>query len=210
MHRNWIYRLILTSGLVASLAHAQHSCVNGIRVDGTIIDPTGAVIPGAQVRAHNGETATTDTAGHYVFPCIPATSTTLTAQADGFAKGTDSAHARQGRTVHVNLQLAVSAVQTDVQVNGDSGIDSGGDTTTLNTKAVQGLADDPDDFLRELQVLASDVGGDPTPAMIMVDGFQNSSALPSKNSIASIRINPDLFTAKNKWPKPYRLMMPNL
>ena len=110
----------------------------------------------------------------------------------------------------MNLQLAVSAVQTDVQVNGDSGIDSGGDTTTLNTKAVQGLADDPDDFLRELQVLASDVGGDPTPAMIMVDGFQNSSALPSKNSIASIRINPDLFSAKNKWPKPYRLMMPNL
>jgi hypothetical protein len=36
MHRNWTYRLILTSGLVASLAHAQQSCVNGIRVDGTI------------------------------------------------------------------------------------------------------------------------------------------------------------------------------
>jgi hypothetical protein len=190
----------LTSGLVASLAHAQQSCVNGIRVDGTITDPTGAVIPGVQVRATKGETATTDTAGHYVLPCIPATSTTLTAQADGFARGTASARARQGGTVHVNLQLAVAAVQSDVQVNGDSGIDSGGDTTTLNTKAVQGLADDPDDFLRQLQVLASDVGGNPSQAMIMVDGFQNSSALPPKNSIASIRINPDLFSAKNKWP----------
>src|SRR5258708_40284618 len=65
MHRNWTYRLILTGGLVASLAHAQQSCGNGIRVDGTIADPTGAVIPGAQVRATTGETATTDTAGHY-------------------------------------------------------------------------------------------------------------------------------------------------
>jgi hypothetical protein len=200
MYRNCTYRLILTSGLVASLAHAQQSCVNGIRIDGTITDPTGAVIPGAQVRATKGETATTDTAGHYVLPCISATSTTLTAQADGFASGTVSARARQGGTVHVNLQLAVAAVQSDVQVNGDSGIDSGGATMTLNTKAVQGLADDPDDFLRELQVLASEAGGDPTTAMIMVDGFQNPSALPPKNSIASIRINPDLFSAKYRYP----------
>ena len=55
MHRNWTYRLILTSGLVASLAHAQQSCVNGIRVDGTITDPTGAVIPGAQVLTTDGD-----------------------------------------------------------------------------------------------------------------------------------------------------------
>ena len=64
MHRNWTYRLILASGLVASLAHPQKSCVNAIRIDGTISDPTGAVIPGAQVRGSNGETATTDSAGN--------------------------------------------------------------------------------------------------------------------------------------------------
>jgi hypothetical protein len=190
----------LTSGLVVSLAHAQQSCVNGIRVDGTITDPTGAVIAGAQVRASNGETATADTAGHYVLPCVLAASTTLTAQADGFASGTASARARLGGTVHVNLQLAVAAVQSDVEVSGNSGIDSGGETMTLDTKAVQGLADDPDDFLRQLQVLASEAGGDPTQAVILVDGFQNPSALPPKNSIASIRINPDLFSAKYTRP----------
>jgi len=200
MRKKWICEVILTSGMVASLAHAQQSCINGIRIEGTITDPTGAVIVGAEVRAANGQRTMTDTAGHYVLPCVPATSTTLAAHADGFAKGIASAHARLGGTVHVNLQLAVSAVQTDVQVNGDSDTDSGGAATTLNTKAVQGLADDPDDLLRQLQVLASDVGSDPTQAMIMVDGFQNPSALPPKNAIASIRINPDLFSAKNKWP----------
>jgi hypothetical protein len=200
MFKNWMKWLALVGILVSSLSYGQQNCTSGIRVEGTITDPTGAVIPGAQVRASNGETATTDTAGHYVLPCIPTTSTTLTAQADGFASGTASGRARQGETVHVNLQLAVAAVQSDVQVNGDSGIDSGGATMTLNTKAVQGLADDPDDFLRELQVLASEAGGDPATAMIMVDGFQNPSALPPKNSIASIRINPDLFSAKYRYP----------
>jgi hypothetical protein len=111
-----------------------------------------------------------------------------------------SVHGRQGATVHVNVQLAVSAVQTDVQVNGDTGIDSDGATTTLNMTAVQGFADDPDDFLRQLQVLATEAGGDPTQAVIMVDGFQNPSALPPKNSIASIRINPDLFSARYRTP----------
>jgi hypothetical protein len=107
MHRNWIYRLILTSGLSASLAHAQQSCVNGIRIDGIVSDPTGAVIPGAQVRAASGETATTDTTGHYVLPCVPATSSTLTAQADGFARGTASARGHIGGTVRVNLNVGL-------------------------------------------------------------------------------------------------------
>jgi hypothetical protein len=102
--------------------------------------------------------------------------------------------------VHINIQLAVAAAQTSVQVNGDSDIESGGATTTRDTKAVQGLADDPDDFLRALEVLASAAGGDPTAAIIMVDGFQNPSAFPPKSLIASIRINPDLFSAKYTCP----------
>ncbi|MBT9332035.1 TonB-dependent receptor [Paracidobacterium acidisoli] len=188
-------------GLVLPLAGlAQQSCKTGIRIDGSITDPTGAVIPGAKVQASNGISTLTDAMGHYMLPCVPATSTTLTVQADGFSNATVSAHARQGETAHVNLQLAVASVQADVQVSADSGIDSGGDTVTLNTKALQGLADDPDDFLRELQVLAAAGGGDPTQAIIMVDGFQNPSALPPKSSIASIRINPDLFSARYLGP----------
>ncbi len=57
---------------------------------------------------------------------------------------------------------------------------------------MQQLADDPDDFLRQLQTLASTVGAD--TATFMVDGFRNASALPPKGSIASIRINPDIFS----------------
>ena len=120
--------------------------------------------------------------------------------ASGFETKRVQARKRADQPLTLNVQLAIATVQADVQVNGNSGLDSSGDTITLNTKEVQGLADDPDDFLRELQVLASEAGGDPTTAMIMVDGFQNPSALPPKNSIASIRINPDFFSAKYQWP----------
>src|SRR6202041_1692292 len=43
-------------------------------------------------------------------------------------------------------------------------------------------------------------GGDPSAAVITVDGFQNGSALPPKSSIAAIRVNPDLFSAQYQWP----------
>ena len=197
---NWAYRLVLTSGLVASQAHAQQSCVNGIRVDGTVTDPTGAVIPGAQVRATGGETATTDTAGHYVLPCISADAVTLTVRADGFAQGTTQARSRRGGNAHVNVQLAVAAVETDVQVGTDNDANQGAGTTVLGRKEVEQLPDDPDDLLRDLQMLASSSGGDPAATTIVVDGFQTPSAMPPKSSIASIRINPDFFAPEYQTP----------
>jgi len=200
MRKKWIRGLLVAVTLIPSLAIAQQTCANGMRVEGTIADPTGAVIPGAQVQAASGEKTTSDATGNYVLSCVAGTSSLITAQAEGFASNTARARGRGGEAVRVNIRLAIATVHADVQVNGDSGIDSSGATMTLNTQAVQGLADDPDDFLRELQVLASEAGGDPTQAIIMVDGFQNPSALPPKSSIASIRINPDLFSARYRRP----------
>ncbi len=203
MHKKWIEGVVLVAMLVPSLAAAQQACTSGIRINGTITDPTGAVIPGAQMQASSGESSTADAAGHYVLPCIPATSTTITVQADGFAIGTAQAHTRLGGTVCVDLQLAVASVQTDVQVSEDAtsmDADHGMGTHTLSTQEIGQLADDPDDVLRELQALASAAGGNPLSAMIRVDGFQNGSALPPKSSIASIRVAPDLFSSEYQFP----------
>jgi hypothetical protein len=64
------------------------------------------------------------------------------------------------------------------------------------------LADDPDDFLRQLQTLAAASGGSGGLPVITVDGSQMNSGLPPKNSIAFIRINPDLYSAEYSQP-PY-------
>jgi len=184
--------------LLPSRIYAQNPCPNGLRVEGTVTDPTGAIIPGANVKAA-GTAVTTDATGHYVLACVAAKAV-ISAQANGFANSSVRVPSQSAGKIQLNIQLALAAVQTDVQVSGDSDNDTGGDTTTLNTKAVQALADDPDDFLRQLQVLASEAGGDPTQSVIMVDGFQNPSALPPKSSIASIHINPDLFSAKYRTP----------
>ena len=192
-----MYKLILTGALVASLAQAQQSCVNGVRIDGVIADSTGAVIPGAQVLTPDGEKTTTDAMGHYQLSCVPTRFRTITVQAEGFSTGTAQFHEQSTGIAHINVQLSVATVQTDVQVREDAtamDADHGAGTRTLGTREVQQLADDPDDLLRQLQALAAIGGGIPGSAIITVDGFQNTSALPPKSSIATIRINPDMFS----------------
>src|SRR5271156_409881 len=143
---------LLVGFLVSGMAFAQQSCIRGMHIDGVITDPTGAVIPGAHVEAGTGATGVTDATGHYVFACVPLTSTTITAVADGFAQATARAHAHAGGAAHVNLRLAVASVQTDVEVRGntneaDDSHTAG--TAVLGSEEVERLSDDPDDFLRE-------------------------------------------------------------
>jgi len=98
--------VLLAGLLVSATALAQQSCIQGMHIDGVITDPTGAMIPGAHVQTGTGATGVTDATGRrYAFACVPVTSTTITADADGFAQAVARAHARAGGTAHVNLQL---------------------------------------------------------------------------------------------------------
>lgn len=201
MNFSWI-RWLAVAGMTAPwIVSAQQTCTSGIRIEGQITDPTGAVIPGAQVQTASGEKTTSDATGRYALPCVAGTSAVLRAQAAGFASRMARARGPIGSTVQLNVQLAIASVQTNVQVNGDSENDSGAGegNTVLNAQQVQQLPDDPDDLLRELRMLASSSGGDPTATTVSIDGFQISSALPPKSSIASIRITPDSFAPQFQW-----------
>ena len=193
--------------LIAPIALRAQRCADGIRVEGAVFDPTGAALPNATIAAKNSATATTDATGHFVLPCLAAGTSHLTAAAPGFSPHDLPVHARAGQTIHLDFHLAIATVNTNVEVgDDDNGVsldsDHGIGTHTLSQKDVAQLADDPDDFRRELQILAAANGGAPGAARITVDGFQNSSALPPKASIARIVTAPDLFSAEYDTP-PY-------
>ncbi len=186
--------LVIAVGLAAAQGQAQ--CVDGSRVEGQVLDPNGNAVAGALVTAGNGEQANTDSAGRFAFACVPA-GAALTAEAAGFEAATATA------APQLELRLPVARVETTVQVGEDKtaiDADHGAGTRTLDAKDLSGLADDPDDFQRELQILAASSGGIPGGAKITVDGFQNGSALPPKDSIASVRVNPDLFSSEYEDP----------
>jgi Carboxypeptidase regulatory-like domain len=205
MHR---YRLLLISAVMGLMAtrfgFGQQSCANGVRVDGTVTDPTGALIPGAQVQTRDGQKATTDAAGRFVLPCVPTSSAPIAVAATGFSSATVAVPNKPGTSAHLTIHLEIAKVETEVQVGSDAtGLDAdrGAGTMNLDTDQVrQQLADDPNDLIQQLQILASGGGGAPESTIFVVDGFQNASTMPPKNSIASIRINPDPYSPEYEGP----------
>ena len=203
MRLNLFFALAALSLFFPAMQLSAQSCMDGMQITGLVIDPSGAVIPGAQLHVADGHSAVSDAAGQYMLSCLPAGDASFTAQADGFAPGTAHTHGAPGQTIHLDVQLAVLAASTSVQVNADTDtieMDHGAGTTTLSRDDVQRLPDDPDDLLQQLQILASTGGGAAGSATVVVNGFQNGSAMPPKSSIASIRINPDPIAPEYERP----------
>ncbi len=111
---------------------------------------------------------------------------------------------KPGTTLRLTVRMKLAKVETDVQVSADAtGLDADREAGTMNLNAEQvqqQLADDPDDLIQQLQIMASNGGGAPESTTFVVDGFQNASAIPPKNAIASIRVNPDPYSPEYEGP----------
>jgi carboxypeptidase family protein len=94
-------------------------------VEGTVSDPSGAVIADAVVQLRNPvtgyeQTLKTDTAGAFRFNNIPQNPYRLTAAASGFASATQDVDVRGSLPIAVSVTLKVAAevTQVDVQASG--------------------------------------------------------------------------------------------
>ena len=63
---SWKRIAVLAWLLVPTALMAQPRCANGMRIEGAVTDPSGAVIPGAQVQAQDGEKASADALGQFI------------------------------------------------------------------------------------------------------------------------------------------------
>ncbi len=189
------YRVVWLACFLVSIRMMAQQCSNGMRIEGLVTDPSGAVIPGAQVQAGSGDIVATDALGQFALPCVPAGAMPVHAQANGFTAATTTANGQAGATVHITVQMNIAQLETEVRVQSDArntlDTSQGAGTVTLTESDIRQLPDDPDDLLQQLQILAATGGGNPSAATVVVNGFQNNSAMPPKSSIASIRINPD-------------------
>ena len=92
-------------------------------VTGTVVDPSGATIPGASVSIHNpitnyNQTATTDASGAFRFTNVPLNSYHLDAEAAGFTPYEKDVAVRTSVPVNLEVKLALAGAQTSVEVEG--------------------------------------------------------------------------------------------
>lgn len=121
--------LLLSAGISA---HAQFRA----SIQGTVTDPDGAIVPGAQLSLKdNGTghllTATSDSSGVYNFNALPADQFTLTASAAGFKqKVIQNLQIIPEQANSVNVQLEIGEATTTITVSGET--QSALDTDTSN------------------------------------------------------------------------------
>ncbi|MGD0304970.1 MAG: TonB-dependent receptor [Candidatus Acidiferrales bacterium] len=96
---------------------------NSANVQGTVTDPSGAVVASATVDIHNPvsgyeRTTTTDSAGSFNFPNVPFNPYHLSVTADGFSPLAQDIDVRSSVPVSVKISLTVAGTSNTVTVEG--------------------------------------------------------------------------------------------
>jgi Carboxypeptidase regulatory-like domain/TonB-dependent Receptor Plug Domain len=123
MNRHRFLRLVVFLLLAALPLTAQETTSS---IQGTVTDPSGAVLPGVTVEAKRVGggttfTSTTDSEGRYRFPSLPPGVYMVTASLQGMESASaKNVEARLGASPKVDLQLRLSAVAETISVTAEA------------------------------------------------------------------------------------------
>jgi len=186
------FLLVAALFLVPALATGQARTEG--QLSGKVVDPSGAVVPEANLTLSNSATgssitATTNASGVYVFPSVAPGTYKLTVDAKGFAQRIyDRVVVYTGRTTDLDLTLAVGSTAQSVEVSAEAAVlETSTNTlaTTVVADSIQELPLNGRDILPFAQLVpGAQVGGDlrfttynsmPNGAIsISVDGTNNN------------------------------------
>jgi len=192
--------LLLSLPLLVSAGWAQKT-TGSLR--GQVMDPSGAIIPGASVTlSANGKTMSTTSKGDgsYQFNAVPSGQYTIQTTIEGFTPYELQGVAISGgktSTLNIPMTLAVQQQEVHVQAEGntiDTTPESNANALVMKGKDLDALSDDPDELASEIQALAGP-GAGPNGAQIYIDGFSGGE-IPPKSSIREIRVNQNPFSAE--------------
>lgn len=197
-----LWLVLMVCGFAAGVA-ARAQGQSG-EIQGTVTDPSGALIPSAQIvlSGSNGssKSVTSGRDGSFQIGPIAPGKYTLVVNANGFATATvDAVDVAAGKTVQEKITLQLPVEEQQVQVKEEAqgvsvSADENASAMVIKGKDLDALSDDPDELQNELTALAGPAAG-PNGAQIFIDGFSGGQ-LPPKSSIREIRINQNPFSAQ--------------
>src|SRR5579859_5478777 len=197
--RAWVL-MISTVAIFAAPTLAQGPMA---RLHGTIMDPTGAVIPEAAISLKNSSglvvAAQSNGLGEYEFRNLAPGKYTVSVTANGFVPMTQDVEVIAGQLTRADLTLKILVKEQNIDVQSDAAkvstsSDNNASSVVISGKDLDALSDDPDELQSELQALAGPSAG-PNGGQIYIDGFTGGQ-LPPKSSIREIRINQNPFSAQ--------------
>src|SRR5438093_2924459 len=141
----YVTTLLLVSGALTAWAQTPST---GAQLSGAITDPSGAIVRGATVTLHSnatglGQTTTTDASGQYRFLLVPAGEYSLSVEAPGFSKLTNTGVILTvGQVANLPITLQVAGATAEISVTIDAGLVETERTsvaTTVDQKRIENL-----------------------------------------------------------------------
>jgi hypothetical protein len=167
-------------------------------LEGVVVDPSGARVPHAAVQIRPDDTSLhiktleTDSVGRFA-TVLPHGTYTVTVKFPGFEPFHSTLTiTAQGPAVHLEVSLAIPALLEEVVVDpdGENSAENKG-AFVLSGKDLNIFSNDNATFQKEIEAMA---GSDPKGPHVYVNGF-SGSRFPPKNTIASIRLNRNPYSA---------------
>ncbi|MDQ1408717.1 MAG: hypothetical protein QOJ41_452, partial [Acidobacteriaceae bacterium] len=148
--------LVLLSLVCSAAAQTYRGAING-----TVTDPTGAVIPDAEIKARNKATdvttsTTSTTDGQFAFQDLPVGAYVVNVAASGFPDmSVDNVMVTQGSIYTLPVKLTLSQQSTTVEVSAATlSLDTTTETqtTTVTGKALQDMPLNGRDFTQLISI----------------------------------------------------------
>jgi carboxypeptidase family protein len=173
------------------------------RVTGHIVDSSGAVMPGAQIKVYQDDKVVkqgvSSPSGDFEIPVDPG-EYKIEISAPDFGTYTEMVRVTPGMgplaiTMSLaQLETSVEVTETRNQISVDP--DSSLNTTVLDKDFIDALPDDEDELTTYLQQIAGSRGGPGNNGGdFVIDGFSNGR-VPPKDQIQEIRINNNPFSSE--------------
>ena len=189
--------------LAILMLSASTVIAQSVRLRGTVLDPSGAVIPGAGLRVLQGSRVAgegkTDGTGNFSFDLAPG-EYRLEITAPDFKPHQQNVRLTPNmRPLSISMAVATVNAVVDVAPKEDKVSleeDANLTSTTIAGDAVKDLPEDEDALMAQLQQLASGAGAAGSTATFVVDGFSNGR-VPPRDQIQQIIIDTNVFSAES-------------
>jgi hypothetical protein len=181
---------------------------------GVVADPTGAIIPGAEIDVMDARGVAvgqvhSDPNGNFQFSPPQPGAYTLIVSEPGFktvqvavsvpAAAGSAATAKPAALVHVVLPIA--SVATDVEVNADANedltsTDANSDASTLTTQDLKALPIFDNDYVSAMGAFLDSNVTSTGGSGLIVDGVEANRATVSASAVQEVQINQDPYSAR--------------
>ncbi len=174
-------------------------------MQGTVKDPSGAVVPYASVSVMaqpNGPSRMTTSNGQGVYKIsgLAPGRYTVTVSARGFATSNENVALAAGQTLTLDISLTIALQAQQVEVRGQAvrvqvAPESNASAVVVSGNNLNALSNDPDELQNQISALAGPsvgAGG----ANIYINGMTGGD-MPPKSAIREIRVNANPFSAEN-------------